>query len=89
MLARPVITSLTVGEVIPYLPDPEVMATAWNAQKDAANKHYEPGVFTTLIAYEWTSQPNSANMHHNVFFRDDEGPDAVFSSLDSVKREDL
>jgi len=82
-------TSLTVGEMIPYLADSEVMATAWNGQKDAANNHYAPGEFTTLIAYEWTSQPNSANMHHNVFFRDDEGPDAVFSSFDSVMREDL
>ena len=84
-----IITSATVGEMIPYLADPKVMATAWNAQKDAANRHYEPGKFTTLIAYEWSSQPNSANMHHNVFFRDNEGPQAVFSSFDSVKREDL
>jgi len=84
-----IITSATIGEMIPYLADPKVMATAWEAQKAAANKHNEPGVFTTLIAYEWSSQPNSANLHHNVFFRDDEGPDVVFSSFDSVKREDL
>ena len=84
-----IITSATIGEMIPYLADPKVMATAWNAQKAAANRHYEPGKFTTLIAYEWSSQPNSANLHHNVFFRDNEGPDAVFSSFDSVKREDL
>jgi hypothetical protein len=84
-----IITSATVGEMIPYLADPEVMATAWNAQKDAANRHNDPGKFTTLIAYEWSSQPNSANLHHNVFFRDNEGPQAVFSSFDSVKREDL
>ena len=81
--------SVTAAEAIPYLADPKVMASAWNAQKDAANKHNDPGKFTALIAYEWTSQPNSANLHHNVFFRDDEGPQAVFSSFDSVKREDL
>ena len=84
-----IITSATIGEMIPYLADPEVMATAWNTQKDAANRHYEPGKFTTLIAYEWSSQPNSANLHHNVFFRDNDGPQAVFSSFDSVRREDL
>jgi len=82
-------TSLTVGEMIPYLADPKGIAQAWKGQKEAANRHNDPGKFTTLIAYEWTSQPNSANMHHNVFFRDDQGPDAVFSSFDSVKREDL
>ncbi|RLA43755.1 MAG: hypothetical protein DRQ97_12360 [Gammaproteobacteria bacterium] len=29
------------------------------------------------------------NLHHNVFFRDDKGPESVYSSLDSVRREDL
>ena len=64
------------------------MKTAWQKQVDAANKHYEPGKFTTLIAFEWSSQPNSKNLHHNVFFRDD-GPERVFSAFDSVHREDL
>jgi len=48
-----------------------------------------PGKFTTLIAFEWTSVPYNQNLHHNVFFRDDVGPDVMFSALDSVKREDL
>ena len=84
-----IITSATVGEIIPYLADPEIQASAWKAQMDSANRHNEPGNFTTLIAFEWSSQPNSANMHHNVFFRDDEGPQSVFNSFYSVKREDL
>ena len=83
------ITSTIVGEPLPYMVNPEVSSSAWEAQKAAANRHYEPGVFTTLIAFEWTSQPNSANLHHNVFFRDDAGPDVIFSSFDSVRREDL
>ena len=62
---------------------------AWEKQKEVANKHNDPGKFTTLIAFEWTSQTMYENMHHNVFFRDDKGPDVVFSSLDSVHREDL
>ena len=84
-----IITSGSAGVPIPYLVDPTVMSKAWDEQKAAANRHYEPGVFTTLIAFEWTSQPNSMNIHHNVFFRDDEGPDAVFSAFDSFRREDL
>jgi len=84
-----IITSATVGEIIPYLADPKVQATSWKGQVDAANRHNKPGKFTTLIAFEWSSQPNSANMHHNVFFRDDEGPQAVFNAFYSVKREDL
>jgi hypothetical protein len=84
-----IISSGSSGVPIPYLVDPAVMATAWEAQKTAANQHYEPGKFTTLIAFEWTSQPNAMNIHHNVFFRDDEGPEAVFSAFDSFRREDL
>ncbi len=84
-----IISSGSSGIPIPYLVDPQVMATAWQRQKDAANRHYEPGKFTTLIAFEWSSQPNSQNLHHNVFFKDDEGPEIVFSAFDSFKREDL
>ncbi len=84
-----IITSASVNEPISYMTDPKAMAAAWQRQKEAANRHYEPGKFTTLIAFEWSAQPNSQNLHHNVFFRDDEGPDAIFSAFDSVKREDL
>ena len=84
-----IITSATINQPISYLVDPETMKSAWQKQVDAANKHYEPGKFTTLIAYEWSSQPNSKNLHHNVFFRDDTGPERVFSAFDSVHREDL
>jgi hypothetical protein len=84
-----IISSGSSGVPIPYLVDPKVMANAWQAQKDAANRHYEPGKFTTLIAFEWSSQPNAQNLHHNVFFRDDKGPDVIFSAFNSFKREDL
>jgi hypothetical protein len=84
-----IITSATINKPIDYMVDPEIMKTAWQKQVDAANKHYEPGKFTTLIAFEWSSQPNSKNLHHNVFFRDDTGPERIFSSFDSVHREDL
>jgi len=73
------ITSLSTLEPISYLSDPELLAGAWTAQKEIANRHYEPGVFTTFIGFEWTSQPNAQNLHHNVFFRDAEGPDAVYT----------
>jgi hypothetical protein len=84
-----IITSATINKPIDYLVAPEIMKTAWQKQVDAANRHYEPGKFTTLIAFEWSSQPNSKNLHHNVFFRDGAGPDRIFSAFDSVRREDL
>ncbi len=84
-----IITSVSAGHPIDYLMDKKTMSSVWEKQKAVANKHYEPGKFTTLIAFEWTSIPNGQNMHHNVFFRDDKGPETIFSSLDSVRREDL
>jgi hypothetical protein len=69
--------------------DKSLQRSAWNAQKKNANKHNDPGNFTTLIAFEWTSIPYGQNLHRNVFFRDDTGPEMPFSALDSDRAEDL
>jgi len=84
-----IITSVSVNVPIDYMNDKDTMLSIWDEQKKVTNKHNDPGKFTTLIAFEWTSIPNYQNLHHNVFFRDDKGPDVQFSSFDSVKREDL
>jgi hypothetical protein len=65
------------------------LRSAWERHKEVMNKHNEPGRFTTLIAFEWTSMPNNQNLHRNVFFRDDKGPDMPFTSFDSDRPEDL
>jgi uncharacterized protein DUF3604 len=67
----------------------KILKPAWDRHKEAINQHNEPGKFTTLIAYEWTSMPGGENLHRNVFFRDDEGPDYPFTSMDSNRPEDL
>jgi len=84
-----IMNSVANLDPIPYMSDPKTASTVWEKQKAVANKHNDPGKFTTMIAFEWTSQTMYENMHHNVFFRDDKGPDVVYSSLDSVHREDL
>jgi hypothetical protein len=84
-----IITSVSYNKPIHYMSDPKIMKSIWDEQKKVTNKHNDPGKFTTLIAFEWTSIPQYQNLHHNVFFRDDTGPDTQFSSFDSVKREDL
>jgi len=84
-----IISSASYNQPISYMNDPKVMLSIWDEQKKTANKHNDPGKFSTLIAFEWTSIPQYQNLHHNVFFRDDEGPDTQFSAFDSVKRENL
>ena len=61
----------------------------WNIAIKAANDNYEPGKFTTFIAYEWTASPGEGvHMHRNVIFDADHAP-VPFTAVDSNKPEDL
>jgi hypothetical protein len=80
---------LTTNNPDPNFNKPEIGRSVWKDHVDTANKHYEPGKFTTLIAFEWTSIPINQNLHRNVFFRGAKGPPAVFSAFDSDRPEDL
>jgi hypothetical protein len=72
-----------------FYPGDSVNQSAWQLMIKAATDHYDPGKFTTLVAYEWTSAPNGGNMHRNVFFRDLKLPAVPFSSIDSNDEEKL
>jgi len=85
IILHSILTSIPMPEYV----KPEMLQENWAAYVKAANKHNDPGKFTALIAYEWTSIPNGRNMHRNVFFRDDKGPKIPFSSFDSYYPEDL
>jgi len=66
--------------------------TMWERLTQAAEDHNEPGRFTALIGYEWSSSPAGNNLHRNVIFRD--GKDLAdqvipFSQYDSQDVEDL
>ena len=73
----------------PELTDPELVRENWDNYIKVTNKYNDPGKFTTLIAFEWTSIPGGRNMHRNVFFRNDVGPRAPYSSFNSIYPEDL
>jgi len=53
-----------------YAPGTRPYRDAWQETIDAAETYNEPGRFTAVIGYEWTSLVNGANMHRNVIFRD-------------------
>jgi len=84
-----IMAAVQKGAPPPGFDDMALQRSAWEAKKQNANKHNDPGKFTTLIAFEWTSIPYGQNLHRNVFFRDDTGPEMPFSTLDSDRAEDL
>ena len=64
----------------------------WHRLTAAAEKYNQPGAFTALIGFEWTSSPGGSNLHRNVIFRDGkERADRIipFSNYDSSDPEDL
>ncbi|MFT4887222.1 MAG: hypothetical protein ACI8V0_001447 [Pseudohongiellaceae bacterium] len=70
--------------------DPNIVKSAWDDIIESANRHNDPGNFTTFVAYEYTTTANDGgNLHRNVIFRDDNVPDLPFSRLDSKNPEDL
>ncbi|WP_237067139.1 DUF3604 domain-containing protein [Microbulbifer guangxiensis] len=77
-------------QVDPILGDKKLARTLWSEVVKIADNHYEPGKFTTMAGYEWTSAPDWRNIHRVVIFRDSaKVPDAPFSALDSSTPEDL
>ena len=82
------INSLNTSSAMPEYVTPELRQSYWQKFVATADKHNDPGKFTTLYAFEWTAIPNGQNMHRNVFFKD-KAPAVTFSSFDSIYPEDL
>jgi len=64
----------------------------WSDEIKAAEEYNEPGRFTALIGYEWSSQIDGDNLHRVVLFRDGgdkAGQVLPFSAQDSRDPEDL
>jgi len=81
--------SMFTGTAIEGLVTEAVTKSTWQRLVDLANEHNDPGEFTALIGYEWTSSPAGVNLHRNVIFRDERVPERPFSALDSIRPEDL
>jgi len=73
----------------PEFMGPVVTTYAWKKIIDAAQRHNDPGKFTTFIGYEYTPTPGNRHLHRNVIFRGSRVPDKPFSSTDSLNPEDL
>jgi hypothetical protein len=83
-----ILSSIITNVPMEQFVTPALQQANWARYIETANKFNQPGKFTTLIAYEWTSIPNGRNMHRNVYWRGD-APAAPFSSFDSIYPQDL
>lgn len=73
----------------PFFQGAEAIKSTWRKNFEATEKHYQPGKFTTIHAYEWTAAPGGGNLHRNVLFRDTNVPEVPFSSNESPDPEKL
>ena len=75
--------------------NPKIMRTVWDRQIAAAEEYNDPGRFTALMGFEWTSintAENPSNLHRVVIFKDDSDKVSQvlpFSLFDSIDPEDL
>lgn len=78
------LSSVQRGEQL--IKNPSVMRTVWERVADFAEQYNNPGVFTAINGYEWSTNTNGNNLHRVVMFRD--GAERVkqivpFSAFDS------
>ena len=76
--------SSTPPKPIEELVSPEVTGPIWQSYITLADAFYEPGVFTTFVAYEWTLIPDAQHLHRNTIFAVTAVPALPLPSLNSV-----
>jgi hypothetical protein len=92
MATMDIINSFSQGKIPKVLLDPQFIRTVWDQYLKTAEQYNEPGRFTTIIGYEWTSTEKGNNLHRNVLYRD--GADLArrmlpFTTTESFNPEDL
>ena len=86
---RPMIRDLSVFNNDPTL-ERNYAAQTWQQVQDAADRHYEPGAFTTFAAYEYSpALPDRGKHHRNIVFRSMDVPKYAVSGFDAVSEIEL
>ncbi len=83
---------IALGDADEEMASDEVVSSMWAGVIDAAERHNKPGVFTTFIGWEWSSNPDGDNLHRVIFTPDGAKKASTFlpfSAFDSMRPEDL
>jgi hypothetical protein len=79
-----VLRDMSAGTLDPMLTDTKFAHNVWVDIIKAADANYIPGKFTTFAGFEWTSNPQTRNLHRVVVFRDTKQlPEMALSALDN------
>ena len=89
--------SMATKQPFEELLDEDIMKSTWQRIVETADRHYDPGRFTTFPAYEWTSSPlkllakerYSEKLHRNVIYKGGKVSGIPFSAFHSQDPEDL
>jgi hypothetical protein len=92
MATMDIIVSFTEGKIPKVLREEDFARSIWSRYLKIAEKYNDPGRFTTIIGYEWTSTPGGDNLHRNVLYRN--GADQArqmlpYTASESMNPEDL
>ena len=81
------------GKSLPaIIKEDEFVGSVWDRYLKIADEFNEPGRFTTIIGYEWTSTEEGNNLHRNVLYRDgrNEAKQVLpYTTAESFNPEDL
>jgi hypothetical protein len=69
--AGELISAGSQGKIPPLMLDPKLARTIWSKYTETAEEFNDPGRFTTIIGYEWTSLIKGNNLHRVLMFRGD------------------
>ena len=87
-----IVNGMTQGTLPEVLISEGFQTSIWEETLSISEKYNDPGRFTAMIGYEWTSTPDGNNLHRNVLYRD--GADYArqmlpFTAAESLNPEDL
>jgi hypothetical protein len=83
------IAAQTRKQLPPLIMDPRFAKTTWELNNEYAEKYNEPGRFTAMIGYEWTSNAGGGdNLHRNVIYRDGADRAATRLPLTTLETQD-
>ena len=87
-----IINSFALGSIPEILKNEKFSKSIWEEYIEIAERYNDPGRFTTIIGYEWTSTEDGNNLHRNVLYRDDGDKAKLvnpYTTAESFNPEDL